>query len=76
MTVSMNGDHVDLELKLNSLLTDITAAKTSIAGITAKLDTAVAAINAAGTNFAVVAGSNFAALWNMPALNSAAGDGA
>ena len=69
----MNRDHDADETQLNAIVADLTALRASIVGITAKLDTAVGNLNAAGTNLAAVAGTNFAALWNPAALTSAAG---
>lgn len=62
MSTSMNSEHQSTEDQLNALLVDITAIKASIAGINAKLD-------ADGG----VTGTNFAALWDVPALTATAG---
>jgi hypothetical protein len=73
MAQSLNDEIQGLEDKFNSLLIDINKVKTAHAGLTAKLDTAIGNLNAAGTNMATVAGTNFAALWDVGALNSTAG---
>lgn len=62
MTTSMNSEQQTIENQLNALLVDITAIKASVAGINAKLD-------ADGG----VTGTNFAALWDVPALTATAG---
>lgn len=62
MSTSMNSEHQSTEDQLNALLVDITAIKASIAGINAKLD-------ADGG----VTGTNYAALWDAPALTATAG---
>lgn len=62
MSVSLNSEQQSLETQMNSLLTDITACKASLAGINAKLD-------ADGG----VTGTNFAALWDPATLNTTAG---
>lgn len=73
MAVSMNSENQAREDQLNAIVADVTAIRASILGITAKLDTAVGALNAAGTNLATAAGTNFAALWNPAALTATAG---
>lgn len=78
MTTSLNSEQQSLEDKLNALLTDITACKTSIAGLNAKLDTAIGTLyttsgTIGGTTIANIAGTNFAALWNVPTLSATAG---
>lgn len=73
MPTSMNHPHQETENQFNSLVTDVASMRSSIIGITAKLDTAISTLNAAGTNLATVAGTNFGALWNPAALGSVAG---
>jgi len=73
MATSLNSEHQGREDQLNAILADITAVRTSVVGIVAKLDTAMAAINAAGTNVATAMCTNFATLWNPAALTATAG---
>lgn len=70
---SLNNEHQAIETSDNALLADITAVRASVIGIVAKLDTAMAAINAAGTNVATAMGTNFASLWTPAALTATAG---
>lgn len=77
MATSLNNQDQNIENQLNALLVDITAIRASILGITAKLDTAMAAVNnygfIGGTSIAVSMGTNFASLWNPAALTATAG---
>lgn len=59
--ISNSTDDAAIQAVLNSLLTDITAAKVAIAGINAKLD--------ADTG---VADTDYAATWDMGALTTTA----
>jgi uncharacterized protein YlxW (UPF0749 family) len=75
----LNVNNQGLEDKLNSLRTDIVACETAIEAITAKLDEAFGSLEVSGTNvvavstnFAVVAGTNFASTCN-PTVSTTAG---
>ncbi len=59
--ISDNLDSAAIKAVLDSMLVDITAIKTAHAGLTAKLD-------ADGG----VTGTDYAALWNVPALTTTA----
>ena len=72
MTTSMDKTNDGEEQQLNAVVADLTALRTSIISLNTKLDTSIGNLNAAGTNLAAVAGTNFAAVVNPAALTSQA----
>lgn len=62
MSTSLNSEQQTIETQLNSLLTDVTAIKTAIAGLNAKLD-----LDGGVTD------TDYAALWDVATLGTTAG---